>query len=565
MPRLKLKLKGKILANTLSLLLLLSISILCIVYFQVKEFFFEQIDKELRTNITLGYELLNEEYPGDWSIQNGMLYKGSKLINDDTNFVDKFQELTGAPATIFMNDTRVSTNVKKPDGSRAIGTKISDQVAETVLKQGKDYSGKATVVNESYQSMYEPIKDVNGKTVGIWFTGIPLKYVDNQFALLYRNIFWVTLIVLLIGLLVSIIFARRISRNVQVVVSNIHAIADNDLSTECPILSHDEIGDIAKSLNVMREKLSILVQKILLSISQTEENALNLNEVSAVMVSSISGVSQSIHMIASSTSDQTTKVTSTKTEFNQFGHQLNEIAHTLQKIELDTIQMGNKASASNSQMNSVLLSLSQMNEMFLGFINRVSELSEQVKSINQITSVLKEISGQTNLLALNAGIEAARAGEAGKGFAVVAEEVRKLADQSQDSAKNITELVNGVSMETHELKTVSQSVQIELTNQLQAIGETIQAFKGMVGQVNQIVPEVQMITASTNEITEQKDELFNNFEIVSNLSEEIAASTESIASSSEGVKVSSGEIVSVTAKMSTMAGVMKDLVSQFKI
>jgi methyl-accepting chemotaxis protein len=142
------------------------------VYVQVKKSSMEDISERLNSASNLGYALLDKQYPGEWRVDGTNLYKGDCLINNDPIFVDLMKKYTGYPATIFLGDTRIATNVTKEDGNRAVGTKVSEIVSEKVLKGGANYEGEATILGNIYQAKYIPIKDQTGKVIGIWFIGV---------------------------------------------------------------------------------------------------------------------------------------------------------------------------------------------------------------------------------------------------------------------------------------------------------------------------------------------------------------------------------------------------------
>ena len=168
----KIKLRGKILGIFISILIFLSILVLVVVYREVRSLAYRDIDAQLNTASNIGYSLILQKYPGNWKVEGDKLYKGDKLINNDTDFVDTIKKDTGHLSTIFLGDTRISTNVLNSDGTRAIGTKVSDKISSIVLKSGQEYVGEATILNSLYQTKYIPIKDATGKVAGIFFVEV---------------------------------------------------------------------------------------------------------------------------------------------------------------------------------------------------------------------------------------------------------------------------------------------------------------------------------------------------------------------------------------------------------
>ena len=117
------------------------------------------------------WELLDSKGKG-FSIRNGTLFVGNQPLNGRYELPDKIKTLFGGTATIFMGDTRVSTNVLKADGSRAVGTKLTGEAYESLFHQGKPYRGEANILGTPYFTAYDPIRDSSGTIIGALYVGI---------------------------------------------------------------------------------------------------------------------------------------------------------------------------------------------------------------------------------------------------------------------------------------------------------------------------------------------------------------------------------------------------------
>lgn len=209
MKGLNLKFKGKIIATICSMLLLLAVAILATVYYSVNDMVEENVNQQLQSAANTGSRLLDERYPGDWRIDGGNLLKGTKLLNDDTELVDAIKSDTDAISTIFLNDTRIATNVMV-DGKRATGTQMSEQVADVVLKQGKTYDGEATILGSLHQTKYIPIKDASGKVIGSFFVGVEKSSMVAQVNSIILNIAVFSMVAIVIGIVLSVLLVRTI-------------------------------------------------------------------------------------------------------------------------------------------------------------------------------------------------------------------------------------------------------------------------------------------------------------------------------------------------------------------
>ena len=137
----------------------------------VRSSFETAITEKIESDNKSSFELLNLKYPGNWRLQDGVLYKGTIKINDNNEIVDWLKDLTKDQITIFAQDTRIATTVER-DGKRAVGTKAAENVINEVLTRHKSYIGNANVLGVNHKAMYLPLKDVQGNTVGMFFVGV---------------------------------------------------------------------------------------------------------------------------------------------------------------------------------------------------------------------------------------------------------------------------------------------------------------------------------------------------------------------------------------------------------
>jgi two-component system NtrC family sensor kinase len=194
----------------------------------------------------------------------GVLY-GEILLNNDFEIVDKIKQTVFedviydgkdiGSATIFQDDVRISTNVRNTDGSRAIGTRVSEEVYNQVVKEGKPWIGRAYAVNDWYITAYEPIQNINNEIIGILYVGVlEQKYVDIQRQTILAFLA-ITLLGALASMMVSYFLSQRISVPIKKLVFASREIAQGNLDTEVEIGASDELGELAKTFNAMTTAL----------------------------------------------------------------------------------------------------------------------------------------------------------------------------------------------------------------------------------------------------------------------------------------------------------------------
>ena len=173
------------------------------------------IKDRLNASSELGYMMINELYKGDWSINDDKLYKGTNSLNDNSFIVDIISSNTGSLSTVFMGDTSVSTNVLKTDGTRSIGYKASKEVIENVLKQGREFIGETTVVGKRCITRYTPLKDGDGKTIGMWVIGVEKKIAINQITTLRKAITQISILAIIVAFATFLFFSVKMVSDIK--------------------------------------------------------------------------------------------------------------------------------------------------------------------------------------------------------------------------------------------------------------------------------------------------------------------------------------------------------------
>lgn len=450
---------------------------------------------------------------------------------------------------------------------------LEDEVNEgfEYASNGQVYLAKGihTTSWGTFISSYHPIKDNDGKVVGIIGIDYDVKPEYDEFLNYRVKLIIIGFGLLLLTALLGIIISRRISKPIIKVTSLLNKTANLDLVYDAsyePLLENKtEIGSMVSALFETRAELrrliTIITERSLIIDSQAE----TLTAVSEEMTSSSENVTTAIQNIAQGTTSQSEELITTSDILNDFGKEITSIVEKIKDVDSNARDMHFMANKSSDDMQNMVQFLNKITNSFMVFITKISTLGQDINNINEITNVINDIADQTNLLALNASIEAARAGEAGKGFNVVAEEIRKLAEQSKISSENINSLINGISNDANTILKTTDEMGDELNSQTTVISVAINSFKQIIIALEQVIPKIEVVSISATNVDREKNSILNKIDKICSVSQEVSAASEEIAASCEEMNSSTEEVASSAEKLSDMTKNMIDAVSKFKL
>lgn len=562
----KLKISTKLNSLVIGVILFLSITVSVVTKNEIEDAMMSVFTDHVKVESKLGYNWLNERYKGDWSIQNGQLYKGNTKINDNYEIVDKIGSLTNGAATIFQGDTRITTNVKK-DGQRVVGTKADPKVTKVVLDKGKTYIGVANVVGEDYVTIYKPLKDQNGQIIGMWFVGAKIALINNTILLVLKSLTIVLIICGIAAILWTLLITRRITKPLLKINHQLKEIAEGegDLTKELSVKTQDEIGDLADTFNKMLANLRTMIQQITLTSEQITVSSEALTASANQTAQATNQITSSIQEVSTGAETQGHVAVESSRAMDELTENIQQVADTTSAVSEAATETSEEANKGNDSIQSLIHQMHQIDVSVNNSAEVVKQLGEHSHEIEKITEVIMEIADQTNLLALNAAIEAARAGEHGKGFAVVAGEVRKLAEQSKESADQIVELISTIQKYTsHAVNAMEKGTQ-EVAQGMEVVQETGEGIGKILLSVKQVASQIQEVSALSEEMAASVEEVDASIEHMAGIAQESADNTQHVATASEEQLASMEDVASSSASLSKMAEDLQQLVHKFKV
>ena len=442
------------------------------------------------SNISVAWSVL-KQFGEPFRVDGDRLFVGDHLLNDDTEIVDRIQAMVGGSATIFLNDLRIASNVRKADGSRAVGTRLdrSSPAHASVLGAGKPYRGIVDILGKSYFAGYDPIRDGQGRIIGALYVGVPRAgdIVMNESAAGTSGAGALTAHLRATITSIGMLNRANAGANSELDSERHAALVDRMKTDELRALAGQAQARVVANLSdalgrLSRGDLTVRIETAFADdyeeLRRNFNNAVDsLARTIRTIESHIADVSMKAEELRDGAVELANRTSQQATSLDQTSTALESIANTVRHSAESAVDAALAA-------NSVRADVTSSDQVLKQATTAMGEIETSALRISEIVSVIDEIALQTNLLALNAGVEAARAGDAGRGFAIVASEVRALAERSAHAAREIKGLI--------EISSGHVASGVELVEQSNT------ALGNIVGKIDTIVRLVDMISETTS-------------------------------------------------------------------
>lgn len=520
-------------------------------------------------------------------------YKAAMSNKGETIISDPYVSTTGNIVVAITQTTKDGSGVMAVDLSLSHlqelthQVKIGDQGFAILLDKNKNYISHPTIeagkeeTASFVDSLYKGEKgqlsfEHNGKERMMSFvtnelTGwkiggsIDLQEINKVASPIMKKTMFIILLASVIGAAIIFFIIKSILKPINALKEQAITISKGNLTKKVDITSNDEVGQLGQAFQGMQESLRDLIINVEKSVEHVASSAEELTASAEQTSTATEQVAYSIQEVAGNSEKQTNQMDQNAQSLADVSIGVNEIADRSVKVS-ELAHHSTKQAEDGEKV--VLQTVHQMNsiqESVLESNTMIKSLAERSKEVSSILNVITGIAEQTNLLALNAAIEAARAGEHGKGFAVVAEEVRKLAEQSRQSAKEIFEIVQGIQNDTECSVQIMGRVDADVQTGVTITNEAIEKFNQIVQSTKMITPEMEEVTASSQQMSAVVQEMTKTANELTLIAKENASASEEVAASTEEQLASMEEISSSAQMLASMAEELKQLISKYKI
>ncbi|KRG11618.1 hypothetical protein ACA30_00330 [Virgibacillus soli] len=508
-----------------------------------------EIEKILAGDSTLSAKL------GDdigWTIEHKHIFEGQYII--DPNGI------------VLAIDENVSKQGISVGDQFAIDAKAIQDLLET---KSPTYSDVYTFAGMKRLTGYAPIfkdHDPNNEVIAISAIDFEASILhERTWQMVKGSLLFAILPILLLGG-TTIYLIKRATDPLNKIIVYARKVADGDLTGgELDLQQKDEIGQLSTDLNQLVFHFRDVLGQVSNNSEEVAQASLLLTAGTEEIVKSAEQNSIDLQKVQTSSQFQVEIVQKTNETLNDISSRTQEISARAQSLTEESVQTLEQSENGDQTLQKAILQMGLMNDRMEELTDSMAVLSKKSEQIDQILTVITMISDQTNLLALNAAIEASRAGEHGKGFAVVAAEIRKLAEQSAQSAQQIGILIHEIQEDTKNVASVTtESVEgVKLGTEMIESGG--QAFKGIRQSISTVTTEISDMYNEFTQINGSVQQIVDGMKSVEEKAHENRNSTNEIANNTEEQTAAIEEIAALMETMQSMTENLQDKVKNFKL
>ena len=455
------------------------------------------------------------------------------------------------------------------DDSKNMKKKITEESDSRLVALGKKITGASSlelvetdVFGEDSYVMISPLTIDNVKLV---LVAPKSDYTGPIYHAIYTSIAMAVLVMLILCVAMIFIFNRRVNRPIHYLMNEAGKIAEGDLRSDILVESGDEMGALAQSLQHMSGNLKKVIGSVNDMAHQVSAASEELTASSEQSSQASNQVANSIINIAEGASQQAVEAQNIQDTVSHVTAHAKDIASRTRMVAEDASGARKSIVTGRSAIGDAVAQMEQITASTDSIQASIVKLGESGKKISEIVGMITSIAEQTNLLALNAAIEAARAGEAGRGFAVVADEVRKLAEESNNSSQQIANLVKANSVDMEAAVKASTVGAESVERGIATVQSADEVFQAIVATIDKLVGDINNISEGVQQMAEENENMLQASVTISETSGKNSDEAQSVSAATEEQTASTHEIADASRSLAKLAAGLQEEIKKFKL
>lgn len=502
--------------------------------------------------------------------ENGLFKKGNTMnISESEAIVDSVKG-SGMEVSVYYNTDLMISSLMDANGERLTDIPVPEYVTKSIFTDAAGiFVPSMTINGKTYSAYYYPIIDTSDKPpVGIIMVSSLRSELTKSIQSVQFTILLVTLVMIVICMIIGILVVNLLIKALNKGIRIVDEISTGNLtvSVNSKLLKRkDELGNMSRSVHALREELMKILSTIQEHSNILIEAAAHLKTAaqnSNGMVEQVERAVQEIATGAGSQAEETQHATENVVVMGNMVEETKEEAVSLNKNADVMKESGAEASRTLVELNRINDRAKEAIEVIYKQTNMTNDSAEKIK---EATQLITSIADETGLLSLNATIEAARAGESGRGFAVVAAQIQKLSEQTNESAKQIEDIVAAlIQNSNHAVETMDEVKEI-MDKQSEHVQKTDEIFQEVQKGIDDSIQGVNQIHEKTQQLDEVRSNVVDIVQNLTAIAEENAASTQETSASTTEVNNIMNEIAQDADKLNAIAEELNDCMKIFRL